>query len=38
MKDTISPFFSIFSKNYYLEYYVIPWNARIKDNSLKLNK
>lgn len=38
VKDMISPFFSIFSMNYYLEYYVIPWNARIKDNSSKLNK
>ena len=30
--------FSIFSMNYYLECYVIPWNARIKENSSKLNK
>lgn len=30
--------FSIFSMNYYLECYVIPRNARIKENSSKLNK
>lgn len=30
--------FSIFSMNYYLECYIIPWNARIKGKFSKLSK
>lgn len=30
--------YSMFGMNYYLEGYIIPWNARIKEKFSKLNK